>query len=195
MLRLPPAGGRMEKRIFLPSNDTHGSLMAAPTKLVIGVTTPSGEMGDNLYKLPSAQLRFSDSSPFVLTKTKAAVVSSSTMTSSGALSRHPKPDSPSTSKAPASRYSPSKWFVLAVATLMMLSLRSGDDNAPPAWQLAPQAPKERETDGVLEIVVGNGTFRVELLSQHGGTAHLGAQCDVVADVELEAAPAGERVLG
>jgi len=40
MFRLPPAGGRIENRIFLPSKETHGSLTLAPVKLVIGVTTP-----------------------------------------------------------------------------------------------------------------------------------------------------------
>ena len=41
-------GGRIENRIFLPSNDTAGSEIAAPVKFVIGVTTPSGEMGESL---------------------------------------------------------------------------------------------------------------------------------------------------
>ena len=48
MLRCEPPGGRIENRIFLPSNDTQGSEMLAPVKFVIGVTTPSGAIGESL---------------------------------------------------------------------------------------------------------------------------------------------------
>src|SRR5678809_997928 len=89
MFLFEPPCGRIEKQIFFPSHETHGSLTLAPVKLVIGVTTPSGEMGESLYRLPSAQLRLSVSSPAVFTKTIAAVVSSWTMRSSGALWRQP----------------------------------------------------------------------------------------------------------
>ncbi len=81
--------GRIENRIFLPSNDTHGSEMLAPAKLVIGVTTPSGEIGESLYRLLGAQVRLSVSSASVLTNTSASVVGSSWIRSSGALSRQP----------------------------------------------------------------------------------------------------------
>ncbi len=48
MLRFWAPEGRIENRIFLPSNDAAGSEIAAPVKLVIGVTTPSGAIGDSL---------------------------------------------------------------------------------------------------------------------------------------------------
>ncbi|MEZ4654032.1 MAG: hypothetical protein R3E12_10735 [Candidatus Eisenbacteria bacterium] len=79
---------RSEKRIFLPSNETHGSSTVAPTKSVIGVTLPSGEIGSSLKRLLSPRVRLSVSSKFALTKTRASVVSWETIRSSGALSRH-----------------------------------------------------------------------------------------------------------
>src|SRR5258705_5932006 len=89
MLRYVPPDGRIENRIFLPSNETAGSEILAPVKFVIGVTTPSGAMGESLYRFDGAQLRLSDSSSVVLTNTSASVVVSCWMTSSGALSRQP----------------------------------------------------------------------------------------------------------
>src|SRR6185436_1439540 len=89
MLRYEPPDGRMENRIFLPSNDTAGSEIAAPVKLVIGVTTPSGEIGESLKRLPLDQLRLRVSTASVFTNTSASVVGSSWIRSSGALSRHP----------------------------------------------------------------------------------------------------------
>ena len=63
--------------------------MLAPVYSVSGVTRPSGEIGDSLYKLLSAQLRFRVSSALVFTKTNAWVVSSGVNTSSGAFFLQP----------------------------------------------------------------------------------------------------------
>ncbi len=89
MLWCEPPDCRIENRMCVPSNDTAGSETLAPVKFVIGVTMPSGEMGESFTRLPSASERLSVSVAFVRTNTRASVVDSCWMRSSGALSRQP----------------------------------------------------------------------------------------------------------
>src|SRR5262245_15160236 len=189
MLRFPPAGGRMENRIFLPSNETAGSLMLAPVKLVIGVTTPSGAMGESLKRLPLAHERLRLSSPAVLTKTRASVVCSCWIKSSGALSRQPV--APSEQRMPtdrSERKTPRAWF--ASRSIMIFGC---------PWVGIPASRSdraiERKPDRLLQVVVGHHAFAIPLLAQHGGLRHLGADREVAADVELEASAQRQRVLG